>query len=62
MRQAVTFRLNADLLSEARRCAAQENRTLTNFMETLLKRYLMARQVPAAYEQPLRNDEARPDA
>jgi hypothetical protein len=62
MRQAVTFRLNSELLEEARRCAVEENRTLTNFMETLLKRYLMARHAPAAREQPPRNDEARPDA
>lgn len=62
MRQAVTFRLNSKLLAEARRCAAEENRSLTNFMETLLKRHLTALQDPGAHEQMIRNDEVRRDA
>lgn len=62
MRHAVTFRLDAELLAEARRCAAEENRTLTNFMETLVKRHLIARQNSAAHEQQLRIREARRDA
>lgn len=38
MRTAITVRVDADLLTEARRCARLENRTLTNFIETLLQR------------------------
>jgi hypothetical protein len=37
MKRAVTFRLDPDLLMAARNCAKEENRTLTNFIETLLK-------------------------
>ena len=38
MKTAITVRVNAALLIEARRCAQLENRTLTNFIETLLQR------------------------
>ncbi len=38
MKKLVTFRLDPDLLEEARRSAQAENRTLTNFVETVLKR------------------------
>ena len=38
MKTAITVRIEAVLLSEARRCARLENRTLTNFIETLLQR------------------------
>lgn len=63
MRQAVTFRLDSELLAEARRCAAEENRTLTNFMETLLKRHVTARQVLGGHdERQRRSGEARRDA
>lgn len=37
MKKAVTFRFDAALLEDARRCAVRENRTLTNFIETLIK-------------------------
>lgn len=37
MKKAVTFRFEADLMTEVRRCAELENRTVTNFIETLLK-------------------------
>lgn len=37
MKKPVTFRIDQDLLEEARRSARAENRTLTNFVETLLK-------------------------
>ena len=57
MRQAVTFRLESELLAAAKRCAAEENRTLTNFLETLLKRHVAERRVPAAQER--RGGEAR---
>jgi len=38
MKQLVTFRLDAELLERVRRMAQAENRTLTNFVETVLKR------------------------
>jgi hypothetical protein len=38
MKTAITVRIDGDLLIEARRCARSENRTLTNFIETLLQR------------------------
>ena len=40
MKRAVTFRLDPDLLTAARNCAKEENRTLTNFIETLLKQHI----------------------
>ena len=38
MKTPVTVRIEACLLAEARRCARLENRTLTNFIETVLQR------------------------
>lgn len=38
LRTAITVRIDAALLIDARRCARLENRTLTNFIETLLQR------------------------
>ena len=38
MKTAITVRVDTDLLAEAKRCARLENRTLTNFIETLLQR------------------------
>lgn len=37
MKKAVSFRLDPDLLENARRIAARDNRSLTNFIETLVK-------------------------
>jgi hypothetical protein len=37
MKQAITVRIDPELLASARLCAKQENRTLTNFLETALK-------------------------
>ena len=37
MKTAITVRVDNALLVEARRCARLENRTLTNFIETLLQ-------------------------
>ncbi len=62
MRHAVTFRLDTELLAEARRCAAEENRTLTNFMETLLKRHLIALRSPAERDAQIRIRETHHDA
>lgn len=38
MKKLVTFRLDPDLLERARRVARSENRSLTNFVETVLMR------------------------
>jgi hypothetical protein len=38
LKKLVTFRLDPDLLAQAQTIAQQENRTLTNFVETVLKR------------------------
>lgn len=38
MKQQIALRIELDLLEEVRRCAADENRTVTNFIETILKR------------------------
>jgi hypothetical protein len=37
MKQAITIRLDPELLASARQRAKEENRTLTNFLETALK-------------------------
>lgn len=42
MRKAVTLRLEPEVLAEARNCARTENRTLTNFIETLVKQRISA--------------------
>jgi hypothetical protein len=38
MRQSMTIRLDQDLLNQAKAFAGAENRTLTNYIETLIKR------------------------
>ena len=37
MKKLVTFRFDTDLLAKAKNTAQRENRTLTNFVETVLK-------------------------
>jgi DNA phosphorothioation-dependent restriction protein DptG len=37
MKQAITIRIDPELLAYARARAKEENRTLTNFLETVLK-------------------------
>jgi hypothetical protein len=37
MKQAITIRVDPKLLTRARECAQQENRSLTNYIETALK-------------------------
>lgn len=44
MKQAIALRIEVDLLKEVRRCASEENRTLTNFIETALKARVAAGQ------------------
>jgi len=41
MKRLVTFRIDSGLLDHARRAAEAENRTLTNFVETVLKQRLI---------------------
>ena len=48
MKQAVTLRLDPTLLAEAKRIAGSENRTLTNFVETLLKTRIGSTSIPNA--------------
>lgn len=45
MKTPITVRIEAELLAKVRRCAREENRTLTNFIETVL-RQRVARSVP----------------
>ena len=53
MKKLVTFRLDAELLERARRTAQAENRTLTNFVETVLKRSFEPHEPrPASAAQP----------
>jgi predicted transcriptional regulator len=40
MKKLMTFRFDADLLAKARHLAQRDNRTLTNFIETILKQSL----------------------
>ncbi len=47
MKTAITVRVDAALLIEAKRCARLENRTLTNFIETLLQRRIAELASPA---------------
>ncbi|WP_299440587.1 hypothetical protein [uncultured Rhodospira sp.] len=49
MRQSVTMRLDPDVLKAARLKAAGDNRTLTNYVETLMRRDLQ----PAAADPDL---------
>lgn len=43
MKKAITIRLDPELLARARECARTENRTLTNYLETTLKRRIESR-------------------
>jgi hypothetical protein len=52
MKKAVTFRFDAALLEDARRCAVRENRTLTNFIETLVKTHVAASQGSGNVPEP----------
>lgn len=56
MRQSVTLRLDPSLLKAARSKAAGDNRTLTNYIETLMRRDLQI-----ADEEPILEVIAPPD-
>jgi hypothetical protein len=43
MKQPLTLRIEPDLLDATRWCAAKENRSLTNFVETALKARIESR-------------------
>jgi hypothetical protein len=49
LKKLVTFRIDPDLLARARMTANRENRTLTNFFETVLKKAVEG--APSADEQ-----------
>jgi hypothetical protein len=52
----VTVRLNPELLAEIRKSAARDNRTLTNFIETALrKRIEMSSNPTRVRSQPVRS-------
>ncbi len=38
MKTPITVRVETELLAQARHCAQQKNRSLTNFIETVLRR------------------------
>jgi hypothetical protein len=42
MKTPITVRIEARLLAEARQCAREENRSLTNFIETLFRERIAA--------------------
>lgn len=47
MKTPITVRIDTDLLLQARRCASSENRTLTNFIETVLcERIIKTTRIP----------------
>ncbi|QPF83803.1 hypothetical protein IC762_29605 [Bradyrhizobium genosp. L] len=53
MKQAITVRIDPELLAVARAHAKQENRTLTNFLETALKERIgLSRPSQASKRQP----------
>lgn len=59
MKHAVTFRLDPDLLAAARHCATRENRTLTNFVETVIKQHLIKTIGPAETPVKTRKNRSR---
>ena len=59
MKTALTVRVDAALLIEARRCAQLENRTLTNFIETLLQRRIA--ELPSSMEADARTQVSSKD-
>ena len=43
-KKVYSFRLDTDMVNQLQRYAEQENRTLSNLVQTVLKRYLMEKQ------------------
>lgn len=52
MKKLVTFRFDADVLAVARQSAQRENRSLTNFIETILKQALSGSASDASQAAP----------
>ena len=50
MTKPIALRSETELLKEVRRCASEENRSLTNFIETVLKNRVAAG--PPALSRP----------
>ncbi len=48
MKRPIALRIEPGLLAAVRRCAAEENRSLTNFIETVLKVSVAGRPIPPA--------------
>ena len=65
MKKPVTFRFDQELLDKAKLFAKAENRTLTNFLETLMKDKMAARRrlpaSPLKAEPPQRHAERSRD-
>jgi hypothetical protein len=66
MKKAITFRLEAELLELARKSAKEDNRTLTNFVETALREAVgrgrnssKARQAPRSTSNASQEGESR---
>jgi hypothetical protein len=63
VKKLVTFRLDHDLLERARRCASADNRTLTNYVETAILRFVAqspdvpAGATPKNFEGPSRMED-----
>lgn len=55
MKTPITVRIDPELLIAARRCAVQENRTLTNLIETVLKHWIDERAPLDASAQAVRD-------
>lgn len=48
VKQPLALRIEAGLLAAVRRCASEENRSLTNFIETVLKARVASQPRPLA--------------
>jgi hypothetical protein len=59
LKQLVTFRLDPGLLAKARDSAQRENRTLTNFVETVLKQAVDG-PVDAPVDAPVSDSDSTP--
>jgi len=59
MKTPITVRIEARLLAEARQCARGENRSLTNFIETVLRERITASHLTVSSiqaDQEMRNN------
>ena len=59
MKQPLSLRIDADLLAAARDCARQDNRTLTNFIETALITHIAAMTANRVDSAPGRSNQDR---